>query len=121
MTHITVRRAQCFTPPNFAAHSGGVRVFALGRPASPGAVAVAENGMVPALAAELSAAIDGEGLGTSGVGPGIDGGPIPPGAMVSFDVRSTEGRFSLVSMVICSPMAPATTRWNVWLGSSLRP
>lgn len=93
---------QWLTPPNFAAHRSGVRVFGLGRPASPGVVAVAENGMVPVLAAELGSAIDGQGLGTSGVGPGVNGGPIPPGATVSFEVTSPERRFSLVSMVICT-------------------
>ncbi len=102
VTFENLTEGQWFTPPNFAAHRSGVRVFGLGRPASPGVVAVAENGMVPVLAAELSAAIDGEGLGTSGVGPGVDGGPIPPGAAVSFEVSSTERRFSLVSMVICT-------------------
>jgi len=93
---------QWLTPPNFAAHRSGVRVFGLGRPASPGVVAVAENGLVPVLAAELSFAIDEQGLGTSGVGPGVDGGPIPPGATVSFQVNSAERRFSLVSMVVCT-------------------
>lgn len=93
---------QWFTPPNFAAHRRGVHVFGVGRPASPGVVAVAENGLVPVLAAELDSAIDGKGLGTSGVGPGVDGGPIPPGATVSFEVTSSERRFSLVSMVICT-------------------
>ena len=93
---------QWFTPPNFALHDDDVRVFSVGKPASPGVAAVAENGGVPVLAAELAAAIDAKGLGTSGVGPGVAGGPIPPGAMVSFDVTSAERRFSLVSMVVCT-------------------
>lgn len=36
VTFENLTEGQWFTPPNFAAHSGGVRVFALGRPASPG-------------------------------------------------------------------------------------
>lgn len=93
---------QWLTPPNFALHDPGVRVFARNRPASPGVLAVAENGDVPVLAAELQSLIDDAGLGYSGVGPGFNGGPIPPGESVTFEVTGDERRFSLVSMLICT-------------------
>lgn len=93
---------QWLTPPNYALHNNQVSVFQRNRPASPGVQAVAENGEVPVLAAELSSLIDAAGTGVSGVGPGINGGPIPPGGSVTFDVTGEENRFSLVSMVVCT-------------------
>ncbi len=90
---------QYFTPPNFAVHSNAVDVFDIKEPASPGVQAVAENGAVPVLAAELAGAVDDAGLGVSGVGADA---PIAPGATVSFDVTSDERKFSLVSMIICT-------------------
>ena len=52
---------QYLTPPNFAAHTRDVDVFQLRKPASAGVQAVAENGGVSILAAELSAALrDGD-------------------------------------------------------------
>ncbi len=90
---------QYFTPPNYAIHSNSVEVFDLRSPASPGVQAVAENGGVPVLAAELNGAVDAAGLGVSGVGADA---PIAPGQSVSFDVSSDELKFSLVSMIICT-------------------
>jgi len=90
---------QYLTPPNWAAHNRSVDVFQVGRPASPGVEAVAELGAVPVLAAELQAAIDQAGLGVSGV---AGNGPIEPGAVVNFTFDTTENRFSVVSMVICT-------------------
>jgi len=90
---------QYLTPPNFAAHDRSADVFSAGQPASPGVQAVAENGAVPTLAAELTAAIDDAGLGTSGVGAAD---PISPGQSITFDVTSSERRLSIVAMVICT-------------------
>ncbi len=55
----------------------------------------------PILAAELEAAIDNAGLGTSGVGADA---PIAPGQASTFTVTvtSNETKFSLVSMIICT-------------------
>lgn len=94
-----ITSGQYLTPPNFAAHAVGLHIFQRGHVASPGVQAVAENGGVPVLAAELMAAIDDQGLGVSGVGADA---PIPPGASVTFDVSTMEKRLSLVSMVICT-------------------
>ena len=90
---------QYFTPPNVAIHNNAVSVFDLRQPASPGVQAVAENGSVPVLAAELAGAVDDAGLGVSGV---IGGAPIPPGASVEGEFSSNEAKFSLVSMIICT-------------------
>lgn len=90
---------QYLTPPNFAAHDRRVDIFSRGEAASPELQAVAENGGVPVLAAALEQAVDGAGLGVSGVGAD---GPIGPGASVTFDVSTTANRLSLVSMLICT-------------------
>ena len=90
---------QYFTPPNWIAHDDDQSVFTVGQPASPGVQAVAENGGVPILAAELAAAMDGTGNGVSGVGAEA---PIGPGETVTFSFSSKEDTFSLVSMLICT-------------------
>ena len=95
---------QYLTPPNWAAHQWGTRIFQQGRPASPGVVAVAELGQVPVLAAELQANIDNAGRGISGVaGPvGDEPGPIAPGASRTFEFTTNQREFSLVTMIICT-------------------
>ena len=91
---------QYLTPPNWAAHDRGADVFQRGKPASPGVQAVAENGGVPILAAELQAAIDDAGLGVSGVaGPEV---PIGPNESRSWEFTTDERRFSVVAMVVCT-------------------
>ena len=90
---------QWLTPPNFAAHDRSVRVFRSGERASVGVQAVAENGDVGVLAAELTAAVDDTGKGVSGVGAMA---PIPPGGSATFMVTTDEQRLSLVSMIICT-------------------
>ncbi|MEO0602180.1 MAG: spondin domain-containing protein, partial [Myxococcota bacterium] len=100
VTFTNLTSGQWFTPPNWAGHPQGVRIFDLNQPASPGVQAVAENGDVPTLDAELMATIDDQGLGASGVGD--TGGPIPPGQSVTFDIATAEFRLSMVSMVICT-------------------
>ena len=90
---------QYLTPPNFAAHDSSVDVFQLGEPASAGVQAVAENGGVPILAAELTAAVDDAGLGVSGVGAEA---PLAPGESTTWEFTTDANRFSLVSMVICT-------------------
>ncbi len=94
-----VTEGQYLTPPNFAVHSRSVDVFQVGHPASAGVQAVAENGGVPVLAAELKGAVDDAGLGVSGVG---GDGPLAPGESTTFEVTSSENRLSVVSMVICT-------------------
>ncbi len=90
---------QWLTPPNFAAHDRSVRVFRSGARASLGVQAVAENGGVPVLAAELTAAIDDAGKGVSGVGAMA---PIPPGESATFTVTTDQSNLSVVSMIICT-------------------
>ena len=90
---------QYLTPPNVAVHDRSADVFSRNRAASAGVQAVAENGGVPVLAAELSAAIDDEGLGASVVGGGV---PIGPGGTATFEITSDGDRLSLVSMLICT-------------------
>jgi hypothetical protein len=97
VTNLTA--AQYLTPPNFAAHDRGVDVFQVGRPASNGVQQVAENGGVPVLAAELASAIDGPGLGVSGVGADA---PIGPGQSATFSFTTDARRLSLVAMLICT-------------------
>ncbi|MEM7095792.1 MAG: spondin domain-containing protein [Actinomycetota bacterium] len=94
-----VTSGQYLTPPNWAAHTRGADVFEVGHPASPGVEAVAERGGVPVLAGELTAAIDNQGLGISGVGAEA---PLAPGASTSFEFTTGASRFSLVSMIICT-------------------
>ncbi|MEL7155753.1 MAG: spondin domain-containing protein [Actinomycetota bacterium] len=99
---VTVRNltaAQPLTPPNWAAHDDDVDVFQRRHPASPGVQAVAENGGVAVLEAELLAAVDDAGNGVSGVGAEA---PIGPGASATFDFTTDERRFSLVAMVVCT-------------------
>ena len=96
---------QYFTPPNWAAHSTRADVFQRGQVASPGVEAVAERGEVPVLAAELAANIDDRGFGVSGVALPADPDappPMSPGESRTFQVVSSEARFSLVTMIICT-------------------
>lgn len=90
---------QYLTPPNFAAHGRDVEVFHVGRDASPGVQAVAENGGVPVLAAELAAALDATGRGTSGVGGSA---PVGPGEEIQFTFTTDEDHLSVVSMIVCT-------------------
>lgn len=95
---------QYLTPPNWAAHGRSASVFSINRTASDGVRAVAENGGVPVLAAELDAALDQTGAGVSGVAlPSGDAPPpIFPGESRTFEFSTSEDRFSLVSMIICT-------------------
>ena len=108
ITFVNNTTGQYFTPPNVALHSNDVSVFDIRGTATPGVQAVAENGAVPVLAAELAAAVDGTGNGVSGVlfndtlAPGADNAPLAPGVSASGEFSTTEGKFSLVSMIICT-------------------
>ena len=99
VTFTNLTSGQYLTPPNWAAHSDDVEIFDKGDEASPGLQAVAENGGVPVLAAELLANIDDEGEGVSGVGAA---GPVAPGATVTWTFTTDERHFSLASMIICT-------------------
>lgn len=92
---------QYFTPLNFAAHSRQADVWSLRAAPSPGVAAVAELGDVAALASELEASIDANGLGVSGVADGPSG-PIGPGESRNFEFTTNERHLSIVSMVICT-------------------
>ena len=94
-----VSESQYLTPPNFAAHTRSVDVFQRGHSASAGVQAVAENGAVPTLAAELKAAIDDTGGGVSGIG---GPGPIAPGEERIFEFTTSADRLSIVSMLVCT-------------------
>ncbi len=91
--------SQWLTPPNFAAHSTHVSIFDRGHRASAGLQALAENGAVPALAAELQAKIDANDLGVSGVGAMA---PLAPGTSATFSFTTTERNFSLAAMLVCT-------------------
>lgn len=118
-----VTSGQYLTPPNYAFHDRSVSVFQRGEAASAGVQAVAENGGVGVLEAELQSNIDDAGHGVSGVGAAA---PLSPGATSEFEVTTTASRFSLVSMVICTndgfagvnsgglPGAPGETR-TLWV------
>ena len=99
VTFTNTTKGQYLTPPNWTAHDRSVDVFQRGRSASPGVEAVAELGGVPVLAEELSNAVDARGLGISGVGADA---PVPPGETVTFTFDSSQSKFSLVSMLICT-------------------
>ncbi len=99
VTFTNTTSGQYLTPPNWTAHDRSVDVFQRGKAPSPGVAAVAELGQVPVLADELAAAVDAQGLGVSGVGADA---PVPPGETVSFTFDSSERKFSLVSMIICT-------------------
>jgi hypothetical protein len=94
-----ITSGQYLTPPNWIAHDDDQSVFTVGQPAGAAVQAVAENGDVPALAAELAAAMDETGNGVSGVGAEA---PIAPGATAAFSFSTKEDTFSLVSMLICT-------------------
>ncbi len=99
ITFENVTEGQWLTPPNYAAHRANVRLFKVGKPASAGVQAVAENGAVPVLADEIATAVDAANRGVSGVG---GAGPIAPGDSVTFTITTDERKFSLVSMIICT-------------------
>jgi len=84
---------QYFTPVNFASH-GRERLFGYGREASPGIQAVAENGGVPVLAQEWTDA----GLDNGVIGDA----PIQHGQSATFEFTTSDRRFSLVTMLICT-------------------
>lgn len=111
-------RSQYMTPPNFAAHDRSFDLFERGQAASPGVEAVAENGLVPVLAAELQANVDDAGLGVSGVGASA---PIAPGDSVTFTFTTEEEYFTVLSMLICTNdgfAAVDSTRLPVDVGES---
>jgi hypothetical protein len=96
-----ITSGQYLTPPNFVAHDDNLEVFERGDEASPGVQAVAENGDVPALAAELAAAVAAKG-GVSGVGSPGAMGPLAPGDTSSFEFTTSAEYLSVVAMVVCS-------------------
>jgi hypothetical protein len=94
-----ITSGQYLTPPNFIAHERSLDVFQAGHPASAGVQAVAENGGVGFLAAELAAAAASAG-GVSGVGDAD--GALSPGASTRFEFTTSASRLSVVSMLICT-------------------
>ena len=89
---------QPFTPPVVAAHKRNTSVWQAGEPASPGVQAVAENGGVPVLEAEVAA---NPKVGAVAVGTET---PIMPGQSVTFEFSAPRNtrRLSIASMLICT-------------------
>ncbi|MEM7141981.1 MAG: spondin domain-containing protein [Actinomycetota bacterium] len=90
---------QPFTPPVLATHGRRADVFTVGEHASPGIQAVAENGGVPDLVAELEA-----NSKVSGVTVADADGPLEPGEAITLEITSERGRrhLSIASMLICT-------------------
>lgn len=96
VTNLTA--GQPMTPFVVAAHSGSTSIFRSGTAASPGLQAVAENGMVPVLVAEL------EGNDRVGAVSVAGMAPVAPGQSVSTEITVTPGarKISLAGMLICT-------------------
>jgi hypothetical protein len=88
---------QPFTPPVAATHKRRTNVWSSGEAASAGVQALAENGGVPDLVAELGA---NPKVGNVAVADGA----VLPGESVTFEVTSARGnrRLSIASMLICT-------------------
>ena len=89
---------QLMTPFVVATHKPGARVFKTGRPASEGVQAVAENGGVPVLVAELQAKKGFHEVAVAGAAP------IAPGDSVEVYISGTNRAraLSAVGMLICT-------------------
>lgn len=98
VTVTNLTSGQPMTPFVVAAHSGSTSIFDAGSPASPGLQAVAENGMVPVLVAELEA---NDRVGAVSV---AGSAPVAPGESVSTEITSTPGarKISVSGMLICT-------------------
>ncbi|NOX30911.1 MAG: hypothetical protein GXP35_12815, partial [Actinobacteria bacterium] len=99
VTITNVMEQQYLTPPNWAAHNESIHLYGVGSPASPGLQALAENGGVPVMAAEIASYVDARRQGVSGV---AGEAPIAPGESVTFEITTVEGYFSMTSMIICT-------------------
>ena len=90
---------QPFTPPVLATHRGNTDVFSIGEAASPGIQAVAENGGVPDLVAELEA-----NRRVAGVTVADEDGPLEGGESITVEISSFRGHrnLSIASMLICT-------------------
>jgi hypothetical protein len=96
-----ITSGQYLTPPNFAAHGDNLELFERGDEASPGIQALAENGAVPVLAAELAAAVATAG-GVSGVGSPGAMGPLSPGETSTFEFTTSAEYLSVAAMLVCT-------------------
>ncbi|MFQ5523058.1 MAG: spondin domain-containing protein [Acidimicrobiia bacterium] len=96
ITNLTGGQLQ--TPFVVATHSGSTSLFEEGSPASTGLQALAENGGVPVLVAELNADPEVGDVVVAG------SGPIAPGASAYAIVTSSPGarKLSLAGMLICT-------------------
>jgi len=95
VTVTNLTRGQQFTPILVAGHKPNVRLFELGKPASPGLATLAEEGNTAPLAAELAA--------LAGTGDVVSGNALTnPGASTTLVVegRGGFGRFSVAAMLI---------------------
>lgn len=95
VTVTNLTRGQQFTPILVASHKPNVRLFELGKPASPGLATLAEEGNTAPLAAELAA--------LAGTGDVVSGNALTnPGASTTLVVegRGGFGRFSVAAMLI---------------------
>ena len=116
---------QPFTPAVFATHKRSFELFETGAPASAGIQGVAENGNVPGLVAELSAA---SGVATVVVGDG----PIVGRDIQNLTVYTARNArfFSFASMLICTndgftgteqpaAAAPRVGQFKAWYAGQL--
>jgi len=94
---------QHFTPPLVAVHSGALRFFRSGRPASPGIQQIAENGNLGPMIARLEASRHVSSFTVAASGEGL-GGTLAPGEAVTVPLTADPGSefISFVSMLICT-------------------
>lgn len=96
VTVYNVTDGQPQTPWVVATHSGPIKAFRSGQPASPGLQSVAENGGVPDLVAELSGVVYDAAVAGSA--------PVAPGGSASAYVTAGPGarKLTVVGMLICT-------------------
>lgn len=93
------------TPAAWATHSGNVGLFEVGKSASPGLEALAEDGDASLLAAELAASADVAHSGIVSLPNGADeGGPLFPGDRYRFVVEASADApyFNFAQMIVPS-------------------
>jgi hypothetical protein len=89
VTITNISRSQIFSPPVVISHDENFRLFTLGSPASPQLYPLAEDGLTGPLSDHL-------GTLPSVFDYVMAGGPLLPGASVTFEI-STRGRFRFVT------------------------
>jgi hypothetical protein len=95
VTITNITRLQILSPPVVISHKGGFRLFTLGKPASDGLAALAEDADTTGLESELG------GL-YSVFDFAVGGGPIMPGASETIEIKTKSGfrRISAAAMLV---------------------